>query len=118
MIQPTSSKIIETSESIVTLNKGSASTLAVGDKFKIYHPSQSFLGLLNPKAVAVAEVVVTSVSELRCKATLVDDCPGALQSVKVGWLARLSSRGEATIVNFLLPDAGGSSCITAAVERL
>jgi Caspase domain len=110
--------IIETSEKTVTLNKGSASTIGVGDKFRIYHPSQSYLGILNPKAVAVAEVFVSSVSELRCKATLLDDGPGALQSVKAGWLAQLSSRGEATIVNFLLPEARGNSSINATVERL
>lgn len=110
--------VIRTSTANVTLNKGVANGINIGDKLRIYHPSQSFLGLLNPEATATTEVIVTSVNKLQCEASSVTGNTDDLQGVLVGWLAQLSSRANAVIVNFLLHHVEKDSSAYVAVERL
>ncbi|RYP45317.1 hypothetical protein DL768_008320 [Monosporascus sp. mg162] len=110
--------VIRTSGADVTLNKGVANGISIGDKLRIYHPSQSFLGLLNPKATATTEVIVTSAGKLQCEARSVTGSADDLQGVLVGWLAQLSSRANTAIVNFLLHHEERDSSAYVAVERL
>jgi hypothetical protein len=110
--------VIRTSGADVTLNKGVAHGISVGDSLSIYHPSQSFLGLLDSKATATTEVTVTSVSKLQCEASSVTGSAEDLQGVLVGWLARLSRRANIAVVNFLLHHDEKGSPAYVAVERL
>ena len=110
--------VSEINETTVILNKGSANTVCVGDRFRIYHPSQACLGFLHPDALPSAEAIVRTAGELRCQATLLCCESGGLQRPEPGWLAQLSCRAKAAIINFILPEARRQSPVYAAMKRL
>ncbi|GAB1317145.1 hypothetical protein MFIFM68171_07355 [Madurella fahalii] len=97
--------VVETQGESVTLNKGLASMILPGDRFRIYDPAQMSMGFLRVDAQAAAEAVTTAVTELRCRAALVNENTGTLQRVEIGWFAQLSSRVKAATVNFILPES-------------
>ena len=110
--------VVETQGASVTLNKGLASTILPGDRFRIYDPAQMSMGLLRVDAQAAAEAVASAVTELRCRADLVNHNTETLQRVEIGWFAQLSSRVKAATVNFILPEPKQKRAHYTALQRL
>ncbi|KAK1252052.1 hypothetical protein MKX08_003239 [Trichoderma sp. CBMAI-0020] len=100
----------------IMLRKGAAHSIHIGDKFKVHHPSQYSLGFLRRNAVAVNEVVVTRVADLRCDATPLN-ANFDVRSIEVGWLAELSQRAEPLVINIEITETEASTDLFSAAQR-
>ncbi|KAK5991725.1 Metacaspase-7 [Cladobotryum mycophilum] len=110
-----SANVTEITKTEITLNKGYAHSIMVGDQFRVFPLSRTFLGLPTPDAAAVAEVTVKSVAKLQCKTSVPED---GLVGVESGCLAEISKRAGAFIVNVQFPDSTEGTDYTGIFERM
>ncbi|XDG10287.1 hypothetical protein ABKA04_009902 [Annulohypoxylon sp. FPYF3050] len=76
---------------VLHLNKGAASGIAVGDKFKIYHPSSFCLGTFiteRTESTSAAEATIVTVSGLKSVAQY----NTSKSEIQTGWFAKLWTR--------------------------
>ncbi|KAK1450857.1 hypothetical protein CCUS01_11397 [Colletotrichum cuscutae] len=98
-----STNVVKVNKESVSFRDGNASGINIGDRFFIYDPSQTSMGLILPDSDPVAEVEVTKAFEFSSVAGLIKGkLPkgniGSLEKVKPGWLARMSRRAHAATV--------------------
>ncbi|RSM00654.1 hypothetical protein CDV31_011703 [Fusarium ambrosium] len=103
--------VISKSRDYVTLNRGSSLQVAKGDKFLLYPPSQTTLGLITADDSSGIEVQITTVDQFTSTAVLVRDSHSSLNIVESGWFARLSTRSSRKIVHVQLPPGDGSTAL-------
>jgi hypothetical protein len=96
--------VIEKTSNSVTLNKGLSTSIAVGDQFQLFSPSQSFMGLVTADRSSAVEVEISSVEDLKAKAVLYGEEATSLLGVDIGWIGQLSKRAQPAIVYIRLPE--------------
>ncbi|KAL6832276.1 caspase domain-containing protein [Trichoderma camerunense] len=87
----------------VTLNKGIANQITVGDKFLLYPPSQVYLGLILADDATGIEAEVSSANMFTSNLVLSGDNAKRLPDIVLGWFARLSKRSHAKLVYVRFP---------------
>jgi hypothetical protein len=96
--------VIEKTSNSVTLNKGLSSSIAVGDQFQLFSPSQSFMGLVTADHSSAVEVEIMSAEDSKAKAILYGEEATSLLGVGIGWIGQLSKRAQPAIVHIRLPE--------------
>lgn len=97
--------VIQKNKGSLTLNKGLASSIAVGDRFLLFSPSQSFMGLVTADYGGAVEVEVSRVEGSRAIVVPYDSgqTTASIQSVHPGWVAQLYKRATPVVVRVSLP---------------
>ncbi|PTB57006.1 hypothetical protein M431DRAFT_391927 [Trichoderma harzianum CBS 226.95] len=106
--------VIVNNNNSVTLNKGIANQITLGDKFLLYPPSKVYLGLILADDAAGIEAEVTSTAMYTSDLVLSGDNARRLNDIAPGWFARLSKRSHAKLVYLQFPPGGDNP----AYERI
>jgi len=102
----------------VTLDRGLASRISVGDKFKIYQPSQWFLGAPSTDISELPEVIVSAIKDTESEARFRQESSGTLKDVDSCCLAKLYERSRPAIVKFIGEYTNNPISIVPALEDL
>ena len=122
LLQPESpnfvASVLRADSCSVTLDRGLASRISVGDKFRIYQPSQWFLGAPSTGSNDLPEVIVCKVEDTESEARLHQESHGTLKNVGSGCLAKLYERSRPAIVKFIGKDTNDLLSTVPALEDL